>query len=107
MLACMTFGFALTARAQFPSSDEVYCYQYYKTVDNGVISKKDVEYNIFHVNFNDDIMGFTCNSATFILNKMASEPNYFNSKAIDDARGNKSSYTTYFYGETEKFSSTL
>lgn len=38
MLACMTLGFALTAKAQFSSSNEVYCYQYVKTVENGVTS---------------------------------------------------------------------
>ncbi len=44
MLAFMTFGFALTVRAQFSDSEEVYCYQYVKTVDeNGVISK-DVQH---------------------------------------------------------------
>lgn len=38
MLACMTLGFALTAKAQFSSSNEVYCYQYVKTVEDGVTS---------------------------------------------------------------------
>ncbi|MBQ3739691.1 MAG: hypothetical protein II856_00640 [Bacteroidales bacterium] len=89
MFAFMTFGFALTARAQFPSSDKVYCYQYVKTVDNGVITKDDKEPLVYFICFYGEWAGEAADRSSKVGEKMVSEPDYYNSKAIEEARSSR------------------
>lgn len=104
LLACMTFGFALTARAQFSSNEEVYCYQYVKTVDeNGVISKKSnsigvgMDSEVFFVNFQNNMMGLCYDRISEARKKLVSDPNFYNNKAINNITENKNSWRDYRY----------
>lgn len=104
MLAFMTFGFALTVRAQFSDSEEVYCYQYVKTVDeNGVISKKAnsrgvlVDSEVFFVNFQNNMMGLCYDRISEARKKIVSDPNFYNNKALNSITENKKSTHDYRY----------
>ena len=100
MLAFMTFGFALTAKAQFSSSDKVYCYQYVKTVEDGVVSKKDWQYEIVFINFYKEWAGYDNNrSASEVGMKLMSEPDYFNNKAIERAHNSRLDNPNEWWGK--------
>lgn len=83
MLACMTFGFALTARAQFYSSEQVYCYQYEKTVNDGISSKRGTDF--YFVNFQRNMMGLASETnLQRVRQKLLENPEYYSELAIKD-----------------------
>lgn len=89
MFAFMTFGFALTAKAQFSSSDKVYCYQYVKTVEDGVVKRDDADPLVYFVCFYGEWAGGVWDPSSIVGEKIVSEPDYYNSKAIEDAKSSR------------------
>lgn len=54
----MAICFASGVKAQFYSSESVYCYQYVKTINDGIASKLS-RTMFYFVNFQNDMMGYT------------------------------------------------
>ncbi len=73
------------AFAQFYSSETVYCYQYVKTINDGISSKKSNPDYIF-VNFQNDMMGFynAGSSLKTIRQKLLEAPYYYEEQAINN-----------------------
>ncbi len=85
MLVSMIFGLYQLANAQFRSSDSVFCYQYYKTVDNGVISKKEGDPYVYFFCFYGEKAGYRGGRTLDVARKLSSEPDFYSSAAINDA----------------------
>lgn len=87
LLFVVLAGFTSKTNAQFASSNEVYCYKFEKTMDNGVATKEiSINQQVIFINFYEDLAGNCQISIAEAGRKMVAEPNYCNSKAIEDAR---------------------
>ena len=80
----MAIGIANGVKAQFSGSQQVYCYQYVKTINDDVISKEGSS-NIYFINFQQDMIGIEIASdANDVGKKLIDDPNYYNDRAIND-----------------------
>ncbi|MBR4919069.1 MAG: hypothetical protein IKZ56_13375 [Bacteroidales bacterium] len=88
-------GFTSKTNAQFASSNELYCYQYEKTIEDGVMIKETPDgpkahYDVLFVVFQDNVVG--CKSekyATTAKSKYASDPNYYKNAALSIIKNNR------------------
>lgn len=89
LLFIASAGFISKSNAQFASSEQVYCYQYVKTVDDGVSSKMSGQDEIYFVNFQRDMMGFTTvKTSKEAGKKIVENSRYYSDKAINDLAEN-------------------
>lgn len=94
LLFVVLAGFTSKTNAQFASSSEVYCYQFYKTIDNEVVSKDrssgDKYYDVAEVVFvffGGEWAGFSrFESVEEASQKMLSDPSFGKNEAIKDAQ---------------------
>lgn len=91
MKSIRTFFFILTIclstvlRAQFSSSQEVYCYQYVNTINDGIVSIKKDNIKFYFIFFQNDMMGKTYEyNARTVGQLLFEDPNYFRDKAKRD-----------------------
>ena len=77
---CLASG----VRAQFYSSERVYCYQYVKTINDGISSKLS-KTMFYFVNFQNDMMGWiTENSLKRLRQNLLENPDYYTNRTIND-----------------------
>lgn len=80
MAICLISGL----KAQFSSSQEVYCYQYVKSFNDGITSKENCT-TVYFFNFQKDMMGIGGGyDAKDISKALLENPNRFNEEAIND-----------------------
>ena len=89
LLFVVLAGFTSKSNAQFSGGETVYCYQYVKTIDDGVSSKMNDQDEIYFVNFQKDMMGFTTvRTSKEAGKKMVENRSYYNNEAINDLAEN-------------------
>ena len=77
---CLASG----VKAQFYSSESVYCYQYVKTVNDGISSKLN-RTMFYFVNFQNDMMGCTTESSLQrVRQNLLENPDYYKDRAINN-----------------------
>ena len=82
----LSMGICLVSgvKAQFYSSENVYCYQYVKTVNDGVTSKLS-RTEFYFINFQKDMMGYTTESSLKqVRQRLLENPNYYKDRAINN-----------------------
>lgn len=85
---CLASG----VRAQFSSSENVYCYEYSYTSNDGIKSKKSNTYYYF-VNFQNDMMGYTnASDIKYIRQKLVETPTYYEDRARKNLASNYSNW---------------
>lgn len=67
LLFVVLAGFTSKSNAQFASSNEVYCYQYVKTVDEGVTSYNPNSGAIYHHSYGDTELHFIVFQGNYLL----------------------------------------
>ena len=71
-------------KAQFVSSERVYCYQYVETINDGIKSKLS-KTQFYFVNFQNDMMGYTtASSLKTVRQNLLEDPDYYSDGAIND-----------------------
>ena len=84
LLLVLAICLASGVKAQFYSSERVYCYQYEKTIHDGISSKQS-KTEFYFVNFQNDMMGYTtANGCNWVGQKIVDDPNYFDNAARAD-----------------------
>ena len=85
MAICLASG----VKAQFYSSESVYCYQYVKTINDGISSKLN-RTMFYFVNFQNEMMGYTtASSLKYVRQKLLDNPDYYSDRAINNLAENK------------------
>lgn len=75
---------SLSCHAQFTSSEQVYCYVYDYTINDGIKSKKNST-TYYFVNFQNDMMGYvTASGLKNIKQRLMEDPDYYNNAAINN-----------------------
>lgn len=77
LLLCMTMGLASGVKAQFYSSDQVYCYEYQYTTEDGIKSENNAGRVVF-VNFQNNMAGIVFTTKSEVASKGVS---YFEKEA--------------------------
>ena len=78
------FFLASEVNAQFPSSENVYYYQYVKTVNDGITSKLDKPL-LYVVNFQNNMMGYVVEkNIKQARQRILENPDYYKDRAIED-----------------------
>ena len=77
------FAYVNNMQAQFVSSENVYCYEYDYTNNDGIKYKSGSGY--YFVNFQNEVMGFVYESKiNTIRQNLLDNPNYYDEKAIEN-----------------------
>lgn len=83
LLSLFALCFTAEMNAQFYGGEQVYCYQYVKTVNDGVTSKLDDRTMFYFVNFQNDMMGYTTESSlSQVRQRVLEDPDYYKERAI-------------------------
>lgn len=84
-LSLVTFFFlASEVNAQFPNNENVYYYQYVKTVNDGITSKLDKPM-LYVVNFQNNMMGYVVeNNIKQARQRILENPDYYKDRAIEN-----------------------
>ena len=78
--------------AQFYSSENVYCYQYEYTSNDGIKSKKSTT-DYYFVNFQNDMMGYVAESdIEFLRRRLVENPTHYEDRARNDLAYNYSKW---------------
>lgn len=95
LLFMVLAGFTSKSNAQFSSSETVYCYQYVKTMENGVMIKETPDgpkahYDVYFVVFQENVIGYKSEKyATTAKSKCISDPNYYKDAALRSIKSNR------------------
>ena len=90
MALCLASG----VKAQFYSSESVYCYQYVKTINDGISSKLN-RTMFYFVNFQNEMMGYTtASSLKYVRQKLLENPDYYSDRAINNLAENYNKWKT-------------
>lgn len=82
LLLGLAICFASGVRAQFYGSERVYCYQYVKTINDGINSKLS-RTEFYFVNFQKDMMGYTtASNLKQVRQNILENPDYYSERAI-------------------------
>ena len=83
-LTMLSFCFCSICMGQFYSSENVYCYEYEYTLNDGIKSKGGTPLYFF-VNFQNDMMGFTSeNTKARVKQRLLENPSYYDDMARND-----------------------
>lgn len=92
----------------FDSSQEVFCFQYVKTTNDGIISKRKDYNEIVFVNFQKDMMGKSYfSSAKSVGIKMIEDPTYYDNLAREDLVNNERIWNSSPSSEDAKYGVTI
>lgn len=93
LLSFLMIALTNAANAQFYSSVRVYCYQYEKTVNDGISSKLDGRTMFYFVNFQNEMMGYTTESSLQrIKQRLLEDPDYYADRAIKNLADSYNKY---------------
>ena len=84
LLFVMAICLAISVNAQLYSSENVYCYQYVKTINDGISSKLS-RTMFYFINFQNEMMGYTTESSLQrVRQNLLENPDYYKDRAINN-----------------------
>lgn len=90
---------SIIAKAQFSSSETVYCYVYDYSDNDGIKSRIGADNEVYFVNFQNGMLGFcSASSLRSVQKKLLESPNYYENHTINHIANQYSEWKKSPYG---------